>query len=242
VETASQLDRDVDVVWVTPKAPELETALGAAPAERVADAVVVPLMNGVDHVALLRDRYRHVLAGAIRVESERIEPGLIRQLTQFIRVDLAPGPRRDEIAEELRAAGLDVAAATDEATLLWEKMTFLAPLALTTTGFGAAVGAVQADEAWNARLMRCHDETVAVGTADGATLDREKLRRAIQFPGGDIRTSMQKDFEAGRPLELDAIAGPILRGGRRHGISTPLTEELVAHVEARLAAAQTGTS
>jgi 2-dehydropantoate 2-reductase len=114
-------------------------------------------------------------------------------------------------------------------------MAFLAPLALTTTGLSAPVGAVQADAEWNRRLMRCHEETVAVGIAEGATLDPEKLRRGIEFPGGDIRTSMQKDFDAGRPLELDAIAGPITGGGRKHGIPTPATEELVAVTEARLA-------
>ena len=45
---------------------------------------------------------------------------------------------------------------------------------------------------------------------------------------------MQKDLEAGRPLELDAIAGPIRRGGGRHGHPTPATDELVRLVEARL--------
>jgi 2-dehydropantoate 2-reductase len=50
-----------------------------------------------------------------------------------------------------------------------------------------------------------------------------------------MRTSMQKDLDAGRPLELDAIAGPIVRGGRRHGVATPATEELVQLVEARQA-------
>ena len=51
-----------------------------------------------------------------------------------------------------------------------------------------------------------------------------------------MRTSMEKDFDAGRPLELDAIAGPIVRGGHQHRIATPTTEELVRLVEARLAA------
>jgi len=45
---------------------------------------------------------------------------------------------------------------------------------------------------------------------------------------------MQKDFETRRPLELDAIAGPIMRGGARHGIATPATAELVRLVEQRL--------
>ena len=46
---------------------------------------------------------------------------------------------------------------------------------------------------------------------------------------------MQKDVDAGRPPELDAIAGPILRGGERHGIPVPGTGELVRLVEARSA-------
>jgi len=234
VATASALDREVDVLWATPKATQLEEALKLAPAERVGTAVVVPLMNGVDHVQVLCERYERVLAGAIRVESERVEPGLVSQKTDFARVDLAPGSSRDEIAADLRAAGLDVAFASSEETLLWEKLSFLAPLALTTTAYGEPVGAVQADPDWNQRLMRCHDEVVMVGLAEGATLDRAKLRAALEFPGGQVRTSMQKDFDAGRPLELDAIAGPILRGGRRHELATPSTVELVRLVEARL--------
>jgi len=235
--TASALDREVDVLWVTVKATQLEPALELAPSERVGAAVVVPLLNGIDHVSVLRERYANVLVAAIRVESERVEPGLVRQKTPFARVDLAPGPRREEIAEELRAAGLEVALAPDAATLLWEKLAFLAPLALTTTALAAPVGAVQADPMWNRRLIRCHDETVAVGLAEGSALDPASLRRALRdFPGGEGRTSMQKDFDAGRPLELDAIAGPIVRGGRRHGIATSATEELVRVIEARRAA------
>jgi 2-dehydropantoate 2-reductase len=219
------------------KATQLEAALELAPPDRVGEAVVVPLLNGIDHVGLLRARYRNVLAGAIRVESERREPGVIRQATQFARIDLGPGLRREELADELAGTGLEVALAPDEPTLLWEKLAFLAPLALTTTARGVPVGAVQGDPDWSSRLLRCHDETVAVGIAQGAGLDPPRLRRMMGFPGGEIRTSMQKDFEAGRPLELEAIAEPIVRGGRRHGIATPATEELVRLVESRLAAA-----
>lgn len=238
VSTASTLDRDVDVLWVTPKATQLDGALELARPERVRDAVVVPLLNGVDHVALLRARYERVLAGAIRVESERAEPGLVRQKSPFAYVTLVPGPRHAEIADELRAAGLEVGFAADEPTLLWEKLAFLAPLALATTAHGGSVGAVQADEDWNLRLVGCHEEAVAVALAEGASLDAQKLQRQfLGFSGGEMRTSMQKDFDAGRPLELDAIGGPIVRGGLRHGIPTPATDELVRLVEARLSSA-----
>ena len=49
-----------------------------------------------------------------------------------------------------------------------------------------------------------------------------------------MRSSMQKDVEQGRTPELDAIAGPILRGAERHGIEVPATRKLVAAVEARV--------
>ena len=234
VATAAMLDREVDMLWVTPKAPDLEAALSLAPRERVGDAVVVPLLNGIDHVALLRERYANVLAGAMRVESERVEPGLVRQKTPFARIDLAPGPRLDELVDDLRAAGFQVELPVDEPTLLWEKLSFLAPIALTTTALGAPFGAVQADPAWHSRLVRSHEETVAVGLREGAKIDEAAVRRMIDIPGGEFRSSMQKDFDAGRPLELDPIAGPVVRGGERHGIDTPATAELVRLVEARL--------
>jgi 2-dehydropantoate 2-reductase len=62
VATASRLYGEPDVLWVTPKATQLEAALELAPAAVVGDAVVVPLMNGVDHVGILRGRYAHVVA------------------------------------------------------------------------------------------------------------------------------------------------------------------------------------
>jgi 2-dehydropantoate 2-reductase len=234
VELASELEREVDVVWVSPKAPQLEAALGLAPPERVGAAVVVPLLNGIDHVLLLRERYERVLAAAIRVESERVAPGLVRQPTPFARVDLAPGPGSDEVSEELRAAGFQVEVGPDEPTVLWEKLALLAPLALTTTAAGAPAGAVQAAAEWRERLFACHREAVAVGTAERATLDGPALEALLGTPLGEMRTSMQKDFDAGRPLELDAIAGPIVRSGRGHGLATPATEELIRLVEERL--------
>src|SRR5262249_33191117 len=140
----------------------------------------------------------------------------------------------EEVGVDLRSAGFDVALASDSLTLLWEKLALLAPLALTTTAFGVPVGVVQVEPAWSARLVGCHEEAAAVALAEGAKLDAPRLRGVLLgFSGAEMRTSMQKDFDAGRPLELDAIAGPSGRGGGQHRIPTREPDELVRLIETR---------
>lgn len=228
VPAASALETPVDVLWVTTKATQLEQAVALAPPERVDVATVVPLLNGVDHVDLLRGRYAKVIAAAIRVESERLPPAQIRQSSPFLRVELAGAV---PVAAELRSAGIDCRIREDEVTLLWEKLAFLAPIALATTALDAPLGLVRDDE----RYRGCQDEAIAVARAEGARLDERALRELAAAAPPEMRSSMQKDVSAGRPPELDAIAGPVQRGGRRHGIPVPNTDDLARIVEARAA-------
>ena len=226
VPAASQLDHELDALWVAVKAMHLAAALQLAPPEQVADATVVPLLNGTEHVDLLRRRYRNVAAGAIRVESERADDWQIRQSSPFLRVDLAGA---DALAPELRQAGIETRVREDEPTLLWEKLAFLAPLALATTAFDAPLGDVRGD----ARYRRAQDEVLAVASAEGVRIDAEALRALAAAAPDSMRSSMQKDVAAGRPPELDAIAGPILEGGERHGIEVAATRELADIVKDR---------
>jgi 2-dehydropantoate 2-reductase len=226
VPATAQLDRAVDVLWVAPKAPALEAALALAPPEQVGEAVVIPFLNGVDHVAFLRERYANVVAGAIRVESERAATAHIRQLSPFLLVDLSGA---EDVAAELQAAGLDTRVRPDEVSLLWDKLAVLAPFALATTALDRPLGAVREDE----RFRGCQNEVFAVARAVGAHVDGELLRTLMASAPAETRSSMQKDVEAGRVPELDAIAGPILRSGSKHGIPVPYTEELAGLVAAR---------
>jgi 2-dehydropantoate 2-reductase len=226
VPALPRLDRDVDVLWVTTKATMLESALELAPPAQVDGAVVIPLLNGVDHVEVLRDRYANVVPGAIRVESERVASGHIRHRSPFLRVDLAGA---ETVVSELQEAGVDTRFQPDEVSLLWDKLAFLAPTALATTALDGPLGAVRDDE----RYHGCQNEALAVGRAVGAEIDEAALRALHQSAPAEMRSSMQKDVAAGRAPELDAIAGPILRGGSRHGIAVPYTEELARLVAAR---------
>lgn len=234
VPAATMLERAVDVLWVTPKATQLDAALELVSAEQLASAVVVPLLNGFDHVALLRDRVGAgpVLPGAIYVESERAGVGRIRQKSAFAQIVLAPHARAASVCAEVSDAGLTCEVGTSEAAVLWRKLAMLAPIALTTTALGAPLSAVVADPPWRRRLEACVREVAAVAAAEGVEFDAGAALGTYERVG-DLRSSMQKDRAAGLPLELDAIGGAVLRAARRHGLDAPATQELVELIEAR---------
>lgn len=224
VRAADLLEEAVDVVWVTPKATQLEPALKLVPPGVVNGARVVTLMNGVDHLRLLQGLYEHVIGGAIRVESERVAPGHIRQASPFIRVELSDS---EDIVDLLARAGLDAKIGPDAMSILWQKLAFLAPMALSTTAYDEPLGQVRQREDFQA----CRTETVAIAQAEGATLDVPALEALTSSSPGVMRSSMQKDKAKGLPLELDAIAGPIVRGGLFHQIPTPATQHLKVLIE-----------
>jgi 2-dehydropantoate 2-reductase len=238
VRVADRLDERFDVVWITVKATALEAALRIVPPERLGNGVVVPLLNGVDHVKQLRDRYgpERVLPGTMRVEAERLGPGRVRHLSAFADVQVAPGSATRALAEvladELRGAGLVCEIHEDEVTMLWSKLCFLAPFALATTASQSPLGVVRSDAHWRALMEACVNEACAVGLAEGAGVAPEPILAALEGLPDGFRSSMQKDVAAGRPPELDAIAGPILRGGSKHGIDVSATRALVDRIVA----------
>ena len=226
VPATSMLDRDVDVLWIATKATQLEHALALAPAERVGRRERDPADE--------RHRSRRAAAQPISDRDRRRDPGRVgtpsartdRAEVTFPAVELAGG---EAIAANVRDAGIECRVRDDERSVLWDKLAFLAPIALATTALDAPLGAVRDDE----RYQGCRDEALAIATAEGAKVDQAALFALQQNAPSEMRSSMQKDVAAGREPELDAIAGPILRGGRRHTIPVPNTEALVRLITKR---------
>lgn len=236
---ATALTTPVDVFWVTVKATQLEVALREVPDPSLV-GTVVPLLNGVDHVARLRGHFgaARVVPATIFGELERTRPGHVVQRTPMVRLAFAAAsPDALGAAQrDLAAAGCECAVVADEATLMWRKLAALAAMALSTTASARTVGEVLADPEWSARLEGVLHEASAVGAAEGASLDAAVTLRGIRGLPHGTKSSMQKDVAAGRPPELDAIAGPILRGGAAHGIATPATQALADTIQARVSA------
>jgi 2-dehydropantoate 2-reductase len=232
----------VDVLWITVKATQLQDSLTSIiDPERI--GAIVPLLNGIDHIALLRTRYgaSRVIPATIAVESERVAPGHIIHRSPFaiLNVSSAARPLLGSTLDQLQKLGFECHFIDDEPTLMWTKAVFLAPIALCTTAFNQPVGGVMSNPDWKAQWESCVREACAVAAAEGAKVDANIVFTRMTGAPYGMRSSMQKDVERGNPPELDAIAGPILRGGARHRITVEVTKRLVDAVAARSSSAIT---
>jgi 2-dehydropantoate 2-reductase len=232
------LDEPVDALIVATKAAGLEPALERT---RVEPTVVLPLLNGLDHLAVLRRRFaaRSVLAGSIRVEADRPQPGVVVHTSPFLLVSMASGepgmrPAMQALADALSEAGVPIQILDSEAQVMWSKLVRLNALACTTSAYDKLLGEIRSTPALRADLVGAIEEACAVGRAEGAhdvdpVIAIDELERAHDTLG----SSMQRDIAAGREPELDAIPGSVLRAGARHGISCPTIERLVAMIAVR---------
>lgn len=227
----------VDVLWLAVKATQLDAALASITHPQDVRAIV-PLLNGIDHIAVLRSKYGNgkIIPATIAGETERVAPGHIIHRSPFAKLNVSSAgrPLLENSLAELQKLGFECRFIDDEPTLMWSKLAFLAPFALTSTATDKTTDEFLADPHWREMGLSCIRETCAVAVAEGAKLDAQfVITGALAMGKVRMRSSMQKDVEQGKPPELDAIAGPILRGARRHGIAVPATEKLVAAVEQR---------
>jgi len=118
VDTAPQLAEPVDAVLVTVKATHLEEALDRMPAAAVRGALVIPFLNGIEHLDLLRSVYpaSSVVPATIRIETTKVAPGVVHHTSPFAVVEI--GPRGEQGAALLGATGLDFGIKDDEMAML----------------------------------------------------------------------------------------------------------------------------
>ncbi|MFN8524912.1 MAG: 2-dehydropantoate 2-reductase [Chloroflexota bacterium] len=221
-----------DLILMTVKAYDLEEAARAVAPVVGPETCVVPLQNGVDSVDVLNgilDPTR-VLAGTTALSSKVAEPGVIERLsrTSAAAVGEPSGPRTPRIERVVAAfteAGLpDVIATDDAARAIWEKFMFLAPIATVNSATGLPTGHILSLPEGRDLVLGMQDEIRAVGLASGVNLPEESAEKVrgmfLGLPEWHT-VSMQRDFEAGKRVELETLTGTVVRRGRAVGVATP---------------------
>lgn len=241
VEATETLRQPVALLVVAVKAYDLDAALDRIEPSAVTGATLLPLLNGIEHVDAIRARVQSatVVAGSIgRVEAYSPEPGLVVQQTPQAQITAASRELGDAALgaalEPLRIPGIEVLVESDEQAVLWAKATRLAVLAAATVASSRSVGGLRDDPSWCERLRTALEEAVRVAGAEGVGLHAADQWAIIESLPPDFTTSTARDAAAGRPTELDAITGSVVRAGRRLGVATPVLTALLEEAACRV--------
>jgi 2-dehydropantoate 2-reductase len=232
VEVVEQLAKPVDLLLVTVKAPALDDAVARVDPSVVERGVVVPLLNGLEHLDVLRARFDgRVAAGSIS-HFQAYRAGRV----QIIEATVAPvitiaseSLTRGEVeaaADLIRRGRIDVRVGQTEKRVLWHKLARIAPLAAVTSVSGRTVGELRADQEWRRKLDSAIVEACAVADADGVSLRPAAQWAIIEEMADETTTSAARDVAAGRRSELDALLGSVLRAAERLDVSCPTLTEL----------------
>jgi 2-dehydropantoate 2-reductase len=243
--TTTRLEDEVDALIVATKAAGLRDALERIDCE---PPLVLPLLNGLDHIALLRERFapESVVAGTIRVEADNPQPGFVVHTSPFLLVEMASryeSAREGmaELARVLSDAGVKARgewpiSERSEPQVMWSKLVRLNALACTTSAYDKLLGEIRSTPELRADLVGAIEESCAAGQAEGAdNVNPQKAIDELERAHETLGSSMQRDIAAGRSPEVDAIPGSVLRAAARHGLECPTIERLVAMIEARVA-------
>lgn len=239
-EITTLLNNNPDILIMATKATHLEKALPRIKKDLLGRTVVIPLLNGLEHMEKLRNKLGSPLAaGSIRIESKLIAPGHIIHSSPFIFIKIASDkdvtkPRLKKIAEFLSHHEIPTQVELTEADVLWDKLVRLVALACTTALTDRPIGWIRSDPYWRNILENVVEEASRVAENRGVLINPLAQMKILENLPPALTSSLQRDIAAGQPSELDAIAGAVVRAGKDVGQTCPTLESLIKKIETKI--------
>jgi len=229
----------VDAVILAVKAWQVPEAAAAMRPLLSSATKVLPLQNGVEATEQLEQAItrEHTLMGLCRIISSVAAPGRIRHggLEPMVMLgepdgsDLSTNARA--LAEALQAAGVMVETPPDMRVALWEKLLFIAAVSGVGAAARASIGEIRQCDPTRELLRKVMEEVHDVAAERGVRLAPDVVQRTMAFvetiPANGT-ASMQRDIAEGKPSELEAIIGVVVRYGDQAGIATPAMDYIYA--------------
>jgi 2-dehydropantoate 2-reductase len=222
---------ETELVIVGVKAWQVPEAARAIKPLVGANTTVLPLQNGVDAVSQLVTELGadNVIGGLCRIVSYVVGPGHIRHagFTPSIvigEIDNRRSERITKIEEVFKRAGLEITVARDIQVALWTKFLFIASFSGVGAMANAPAGVVRSDPKWRTQILKAMEEIYALAHARGIDLPPDSVANVMSAVDGlpaDATSSMQRDIAAGKPSELEAQNGAVVRMARKLGVEVP---------------------
>lgn len=222
----------VDLIIVATKTYHTDDAAQAIKSMVGSETVVMSLQNGVEAANRLGAvvGMEHMIGGTTWLSAAIEAPGIIGQYSQFRRIALGElngqkTLRIQRIHDALSRSGATIELVEDINKVMWTKYVFIASVTaigcLTRATFGEYRHVPEA----RAVLAAAMQEVKAVAQASGIMLDTDVIDKTLAFLDGSapgIKTSMQRDIEAGKVSELESMIGFVVLLGEKLKVPTPV--------------------
>lgn len=229
-----------DLVVLTCKAYDLDSAIDSIAPAVGPDTVVMPLLNGLAHYDRLDAAFsvERVMGGLCHIPITLDDEGVIRHLSTIHKLvfgarHAAQLPVVRALADALRPAKVDWQQSDTIMQDLWEKYFFLATLAGSTCLLRGSIGSINRQPGGTDFMLSLLAEAQAVATAEGyaprlALLD--EYRPQLTDAASGMTASMARDMAKGGRTEAEHIIGDLIRRGAAHGIPMPLMSLALLHL------------
>jgi len=197
------------------------------------DTLVIPLQNGVEAPYQLAEELdpEIVLGGMCAIVAFLAGPGHIKHsganpLIRFGHLDNHADPRVNALSEILNhCSGVKSSIPDDVLVAMWQKFMLITPWSGLGAVSRAPIGVLLEQPETRALLTQATEEIYQLGRARNIDLPADSVAKTIATLEGippNSTTSMQRDLVRGRPSELDAHSGAVVRLGLEIELDTPL--------------------
>ena len=239
--TAEQLTVPADLILLSCKAYDLDSAMDAIAPAVGPQTSILPILNGMAQLDALSTRFgaQRILGGVCFISATMDEAGRILHLNEthaitFGEQDGSRSPRAEAIFAALSNAGFDARLSEHVQQDMWEKWVFIAALAGITCLMRAAVGDIVAAGAGD-MAGGLFDECTDIASRHGyvpRAAPQERNRQMLTTPGSPLTASMLRDVERNSRTEADHMIGDLLRRGEEKGADVSLLRIAYVHLKA----------
>ena len=229
----------VDVVIVSVKAYDNDTALPMITPMIGPDTAVLTLQNGVDspdQIAAITGE-QHVLGGTTYVATALEGPGLIVQTGVHRSIFFGEvygardrvSPRVQKVAEVMAAADIHVTPVPDARVPIWDKFVYLAAFSGFTGASRLAIGHIWKHPHVREMFYATCREVAAIAKAEGVTISPDRFDTLKEYMTNippATRSSLLIDLEQGKRIEVEALQGAAVRRANQHGVPVPILSTL----------------
>ena len=219
-----------DLVIAAVKAPALAEVLRTAAPAIGPETMILPVLNGMDHLDTLQAAYPgQVLGGLVKIVATLDEAGAILQMTTLSTMTVGTldgSPLRGDIKEALNVPGVALTVDGDVVTRLWEKWAFIASAGVITCLFRGNIGDIIA-AGGEGHILQAIAETEEVARTAGHAVSAASHAQSIGLltePGSSFTSSLYRDLQHGDPVEAEHILGGLAARARGLHVATPLLD------------------